>query len=60
MFDFFVACNKERYIKTVIEDFEDGENKPFIFKNIFQVDLFIRKNYFRSKESAFEYAFRKS
>lgn len=56
MFDFFVACNKERYIKTVIEDFEDGENKPFIFKNIFQVDLFIRKNYFRSKESAFEYA----
>lgn len=56
MFDFFVVCNKEKYIKDVIKDFEKGDNRSFIFKNVYQVDLFIRKNYFRSKNNAFRYA----
>lgn len=56
MFDFFVVCNKEKYIKDVIKGFEKGDNRSFIFKNVYQVDLFIRKNYFRSKNNAFKYA----
>lgn len=60
MFDFFVACNKEEYIKKAIKKFKDGFAKYFIFKNIFQVDLFIRKNYSnsssRSKIDEFKYA----
>lgn len=54
MFDFFVACNKEEYIKKAIKEFKGSAYNHFIFKNIFQVDLFIRKNYFSKKETAFK------
>ena len=54
MFDFYVACNKEEYIKKAIKEFEGRAFNHFIFKNIFQVDLFIRKNYFSKKETAFK------